>query len=184
MKKVVMVAPPFHSIPPKKGAAVEWWMYQVCKRLTHCEPHIISICEGNEPELESRSGVTIHRIRFGWVYKRIFQKAMRLDPLSYAYRADRILSQVGADIVHVHNMPALFLALAKLGRGSDRHYILHMHNEKQVTNLADNCTVFVVSKYLENFYRKVLPQANIRIIPNGADVDLIRPKWEIGRAHV
>ena len=173
-----MVAPPFHSIPPNKGAAVEWWIYQVCKRLTHYEPHIISICERNEPELENRSGVTIHRIRFGWIYKRIFQKTLRLDPLSYAYRANRILAQVGADIVHVHNMPALFLELAKLGRESDRHYILHMHNEKQDPNLDNNCTLFVVSRYLKNYYRKILPEAHIRIIPNGADVDLIRPKWE------
>ena len=178
MKKVVMVAAPFHSIPPNKGAAVEWWIYQVCKRLTRYEPHIISICEGNEPELENRSGVTIHRIRFGWIYKRIFQKTLRLDPLSYAYRANRILAQVGADIVHVHNMPALFLELAKLGRESDRHYILHMHNEKQEPNLDNNCTLFVVSRYLKNYYRKILPEAHIRIIPNGADVDLIRPKWE------
>ena len=178
MKKVVMVAPPFNSIPPNKGAAVEWWIYQVCKRLTHYESHIISICEDNEPELEDRSGVIIHRIKFGRIYKRIFQKAMRLDPLSYAYRADRILSQVEADIVHVHNMPALFLELAKLGRESDRHYILHMHNEKQDPNLDNNCTLFVVSRYLKNYYRKILPEAHIQIIPNGTDVDLIRPKWE------
>lgn len=178
MKRVVLVAAPFHSIPPNKGAAVEWWIYQVCKRLTQYEPHIISICAENEPELENHSDVTIHRIKFGRIYKRMFQKITRLDPLSYSRRADRIISRVEADIVHVHNMPALFLELEEFGRGSGRLYVLHMHNEKKVANLRSNCELFVVSKYLESYYREILPKAHIQIIPNGADVDVIRPRWE------
>ena len=174
-----MVASPIHSVPPKKGAAVEWWMYQVCKRLTQYEPHIISICEENEPELEDHSGVTIHRIRFGRIYKRMFQKITRLDSLSYALRVHRIVSQLGADIVHVHNTPSLFLELENLGQSSMRNYILHMHNEKQDPNLTNNVQLFVVSKYLENFYRKILPNAHIQIIPNGADISLIQPKWNV-----
>ena len=174
-----MVASPIHSVPPKKGAAVEWWMYQVCKRLTQYEPHIISICEENEPELEDYSGVTIHRIRFGQIYKRMFQKITRLDPLSYGRRVHRIISSLEADIVHVHNTPSLFLELENLGRGSMRHYILHMHNEKQNSNLTSNARLFVVSKYLESFYRQILPNSHIQIIPNGADINLIQPKWNV-----
>ena len=43
MKKIVMVAAPVHPVPPRKGAAVEWWMYQTCRRLGDIEPHIVSI---------------------------------------------------------------------------------------------------------------------------------------------
>lgn len=53
MKKVVMIAPPFYSIPPNKGAAVEWWIYQVSKRLTQYERHVISIVKENELQLKA-----------------------------------------------------------------------------------------------------------------------------------
>ena len=177
-----MVTSPIHSIPPNKGAAVEWWMYQVCKRLTQYEPHIISICEENEPELEEQSGVTIHRIRFGRIYKRMFQKITRLDPLSYAVRAHRIISELGADIVHVHNAPPLFLKLNALGKSNTEQYVLHMHNEKQFPKVNDSVQLFVVSKYLENFYRQILPKAHIQVIPNGVDINVMQPKWNVKSA--
>ena len=179
MKKVFMVAPPFHSIPPTKGAAVEWWIYQVSKRLKHFEPHIISICGSNEPELEIREGVTIHRVKIGRTYRRIFQKILGIDPLSYVRRVDRIIRRIGADIVHVHNMPAMFLELENLGKKRTRHYVLHMHNGKPEPHLTSSSELFVVSQYLANYYRTFVPQANIQIIPNGVDIDQIRPKWEL-----
>jgi UDP-glucose:(glucosyl)LPS alpha-1,2-glucosyltransferase len=174
-----MVTSPIHSIPPNKGAAVEWWMYQVCKRLTQYEPHIISICAENEPELEEQSGVTIHQIRFGRIYKRMFQKITRLDPLPYAVRVHQVISQLGADIVHIHNTPLLFSELENLGKSNARKYVLHMHNEKQYPNLIDNVQLLVCSEYLENYYRQLLPKARIQIIPNGVDIHRIQPKWNL-----
>lgn len=177
MKKSVMISAPIHSIPPRTGAAVEWWMYQVSQRLDGFESHIVAIGKDDEPLVETLQGVAFHRIKIGRVYKRIFQKITRLDPWSYAHRANRIIEQVGADIVHVHNTPPLFTKLVRLNRNPRRCYVLHMHNEKNTDVLPGRCDMFVVSQYLERFYRYKLPQANIRVITNGVDNDVFKPKW-------
>lgn len=178
MTKVVMISSPIHSVPPTKGAAVEWWMYQVSRRLSQFEPHIIAICNGDELAQESCSGVIIHRIKFGRIYKRLFQKITRIDPFSYGRQAVQIIDQIGADIVHVHNSPKLYLELRARDQRSARKYVLHMHNEKKDHGLPADCDLFVVSKFLERYFRDTLPNANITTIPNGVDTALYVPKWQ------
>lgn len=177
MKKIVMIAAPIHSIPPRTGAAVEWWMYQVSQRLIDFEAHIIAIGKENELASETLQDVAFHRIKIGRLYKRVFQKITRLDPWSYARRANRIIDQINADIVHVHNSPPLFHRLLLLNRNSRRQYVLHMHNEKSTTCIPENSNMFVVSQYLEQYYRKQLPKINIRVITNGVDTEAFKPKW-------
>jgi UDP-glucose:(glucosyl)LPS alpha-1,2-glucosyltransferase len=179
MKRAVMISAPIHSVPPKKGAAVEWWMYQVSQRLRNFEPHIIAISNDDEALDESLQGVAFHRIKIGRVYKRIFQKITRWDPWSYGHRANQIIDRLGADIVHVHNTPSLFIKLLRLNRDSRRRYALHMHNEKSTAGLPDSCNLFVVSRYLESYYRDRLPKAKIQIITNGVDTAVFKPKWSV-----
>ena len=65
MKKIAMVAAPVHAVPPRKGAAVEWWMYQTCRHLGDVEPHIVCIAAEGYADEEQRDGIAFHRIRIG-----------------------------------------------------------------------------------------------------------------------
>lgn len=175
MKKVVMVAGPVHPVPPTKGAAVEWWMVQVCQRLKGFEPHIISICSPQYNNEEVRDGIHYHRITIGKAYKRLFQKLTRIDPFGYATRASRIIRKVRPDIVHVHNTPDVFAKIHAQCLAAGALPVLHMHNEMAFPPLPQGTQLFVVSRYLQNWYQASHPEANIKVITNGADIDIIRP---------
>ncbi len=169
-----MVAAPVHPVPPKHGAAVEWWMYQVSRRLAGFEPHIVCIAADDHAAEEHRDGIRFHRIRMGRLYKRLFQKITRLDPWSYARRVARRLDAIRPDIVHVHNAPALFAELARLHRGPAR-FVLHMHNEMPLAALPRGAVLFTVSRYLREWYAARLPDADIRVITNGVDTEAFHP---------
>ncbi len=174
VKKIAMVAAPVHPVPPRKGAAVEWWMYQSCRRLAGVEPHIVCIAAEDYPDTETRDGIAFHRIRLGRLYRRLFQKILGVDPYSYARRVARRLDAIRPDIVHVHNAPALFTALARHYRGPAR-FVLHMHNEMPVAPLPPGAVLFTVSRYLKEWYAARLPGADIRIVTNGVETDNYRP---------
>ena len=174
MKKIVMVAAPVHPVPPRKGAAVEWWMYQTCRRLGDIEPHIVSIAAEGYADEERRDGIAFHRIRIGQLYRRVCQKILGWDPYSYARRVARRLDVIRPDIVHVHNAPALFAELARRYRGPAR-WILHMHNAMPIERLPPGTVLLVVSRYLKNWYAARLPGADIRIVTNGVDTDVFQP---------
>ncbi|OAG27677.1 hypothetical protein [Thermodesulfatator autotrophicus] len=94
MKKVVMIAGPWHPVPPIKGAAVETWIYEVCKRLIKYQAHVISIGSEFLPEREFKDGIFFYRINFGRLYKRIFQKFLGWDVYSYDDRILKILKKL------------------------------------------------------------------------------------------
>ncbi len=174
VRTIAMVAAPVHPVPPRKGAAVEWWMYQSCRRLAGVEPHIVCIATEDRPETETRDGIAFHRVRVGRLYRRVFQKILGIDPYSYAQRVARRLDTIQPGIVHVHNAPALFTELVGHYRGSTR-FVLHMHNEMPVAPLPAGAVLFVVSRYLEKWYGAHLPGADIRIVTNGVDTDVFHP---------
>lgn len=174
MKKIAMVAAPVHPVPPRKGAAVEWWMYQVCRRLADVEPHIVCIAGEDDADEEQRDGIRLHRISIGRLYRRVCQKIFGLDPWSYARRVARRLDTIRPDIVHVHNAPALFAELARCYRGPAR-WILHLHNEMSLDAVPAGVVVFTVSRYLKDWYGARLLGADIRIITNGVDTETFRP---------
>lgn len=169
-----MVAAPVHPVPPRKGAAVEWWMYQTCRHLRDIEPHIVSIAAADYADEEQRDGIAFHRVRIGRLYRRLFQKILGLDPCSYAQRVTRRLALIRPELVHVHNAPALFAELTRYYRGP-AHFILHMHNEMAVAALPPGAVLFTVSHYLKDWYAARLPGADIRIVTNGVDTDTFRP---------
>jgi glycosyltransferase involved in cell wall biosynthesis len=110
----------------------------------------------------------------GRLYKRLFQKITRLDPMSYAHRVVRRLDALRPAIVHVHNAPALFQALVTHYRRPAR-WVLHMHNEMPVAPLPAGVVLVTVSRYLKERYAARLPGTDIRIITNGVDTDVYQP---------
>lgn len=169
-----MVAAPVHPVPPRKGAAVEWWIYQVCRRLTGFEPHVVCIVADELPNEEVSEGIHYHRIRLGRLYRRVFRKILGVDPYSYARRVAQRLDAIRPDVVHVHNAPALFAELVRYCHGLAR-FILHMHNEMPIESLPPAATLLAASRYLKEWYTARRPGTDIRIVTNGVDTETFRP---------
>lgn len=172
-----MVAAPVHPVPPRQGAAVEWWMYQVCRQLDGFEPHILCIAADELPDEEENMGVRYHRIRLGRLYKRLFQKITRLDPLSYAHRVARRLDALRPVIVHVHNAPALFAEIRRRMRWQGARFVLHMQNEMPVAALRNDELLVADSEYLRSWYAARLPGADTAVVTNGVDIGTYQPAW-------
>ncbi|GAB5046711.1 glycosyltransferase [Thermodesulfovibrio sp. TK110] len=179
-KKVLMFAGPVHPIPPIKGAAVESWIYEVSKRVISFEPHIVSIGDIYYPESEYKNGIYFHRINFSPLYRRIFQKMTKLDPLSYPKRVLKIINKIKPDIVHIHNTYKWALpVIEKLDKNIK--IVLHFHNEINIDkeNQVDafiGCSQFIVEIYKKN---NKLKAKHYKCIYNGVDLSKYRPYWEI-----
>lgn len=178
-KKVVMLAGPVHPIPPLKGAAVESWMYEVSKRVISFEAHIVSIGSPYYPMQEYKEGVYFHRIYFSPIYKRIFQKITKLDPLSYPQRVLKIIKKINPDIVHIHNTFKWALPLIEKLHGKTK-IILHFHNEVAVNKNIKIDAFVGCSKYILNLYKKneKIKANYYKHIYNGVDLKKFRPYWE------
>ncbi|MBF0463709.1 MAG: glycosyltransferase [Nitrospirae bacterium] len=175
VKRVVMVSPPFHSVPPLKGAAVEMWMCEVSKRILSFEPHIISISAPYYPDYEYRDGVYHHRVHFGTLYKRLFQKLTRFDPFSYSKRVLKIIHKLNPQIVHLHNSVKWFLPVIKSLYGTATKTVLHLQNEYPVESALSVDAFWGCSSYLMNHYNTSLIDAGTsECIYNGVDLDKYR----------
>lgn len=103
IKKIIFTVTPIFSIPPRGAAAVETWIYQVAKRLS-IPSAIACIKNAGYPEYNKiNDNCDIHYIGFSKVYKRLFQKWTRLDPLPYSQRVlnirDKVTTQEDSVIV-------------------------------------------------------------------------------------
>ncbi|MCW7549776.1 glycosyltransferase [Photorhabdus sp. APURE] len=168
MKNIIFIAPEFHSIPPTYSAAVEWWIYNVAKE---SDVKNIIICKGehNEKKIEiiNESSI-IYRIKISNVYKRIFQKWTRLDPLPYSKRI--ILKAYNESkrnnvILIIHNSIKLYNEIKK--QYPEELMILHMHNKQNTEHLDRKTKLITPSVFLANFFKKEVPDINIKVVPNG-----------------
>ena len=174
-----MINAPIHPIPPSKGAAVEWWMYQVSRRLQSLEPHLLCLAAPGQMMEEVRDGIHFHRARIGRAYRRLFQKITRLDPWSYAHRMARRIDRLQPAILHVHNAPALMPRLRSLCRWKPALILHHMHNAMALESPDPEIHLIVNSRWLQNWYAERYPQHRIDVVTNGVDVDAFRPRWEM-----
>ncbi|WP_420266755.1 glycosyltransferase [Candidatus Magnetominusculus dajiuhuensis] len=175
-KRVLMAAAPVHPVPPLKGAAVEMWIYEVSKRLVGYEPHVVCLADEFYPDKEYKDGIFFHRIRFGRVYRRLFQKLTRLDPFSYNDRILRLIREISPEIVHMHNSIKRFTPLIKAVRdcGLSRT-MLHVQNEFPVDEPLELDAFTGCSQYIMNHYAgKPIAAAHKFCIYNGVDLDRFR----------
>jgi glycosyltransferase involved in cell wall biosynthesis len=179
-KKVVMVAGPVHPVPPLKGAAVETWMYEVSRRLTRFEPHIISIADPFYPSREYKDGIFFYRIHFSRLYKRLFQKLTKLDPRSYHKRVAELIAEIDPDIVHLHQFTRWLDPMSKVMKKEGMKTILHMHNEPGVIPEAEVDAFVGCSKFIVDCYRKTrLKSKSFSHLYCGVDLARFMPFWDV-----
>ncbi|EAB9862833.1 lipopolysaccharide N-acetylglucosaminyltransferase [Salmonella enterica] len=170
--KIIFTVTPIFSIPPRSAAAVETWMYQVAQR-TNIPNRIACIKnEGYSDFLKVNDHCSVHRIGFSRLYKRLFQKWTRLDPLPYSQRILNIAKDFNVtddSVIIVHNSIKLYRQIRK--RAPNAKMVMHMHNAFEPDGLDQNVKMIVPSLFLKNHYQAYLPDADIAIVPNGIDLD-------------
>ncbi|MER2474287.1 glycosyltransferase [Photorhabdus laumondii] len=168
MKNIIFIAPEFHSIPPTYSAAVEWWIYNVAKEL-NVKNMIICKGEHNEKKTEIiNKNSTIYRVKISRIYKRIFQKWTRLDPLPYSKRIILKVYQENkkSDLVLIiHNSIRLYNEIKKYY--PEELLILHMHNKQNIEHLDCRTKLITPSIFLADFFKKEVPGINVKVVPNG-----------------
>ncbi|EBU3115374.1 lipopolysaccharide N-acetylglucosaminyltransferase [Salmonella enterica] len=170
--KLVLTVTPIFSIPPRSAAAVETWMYQVAQR-TIIPNRIACIKnEGYSDFLKVNDHCSVHRIGFSRLYKRLFQKWTRLDPLPYAQRILNIAKDfkiTNDSVIIIHNSMKLYRQIRE--RAPQAKMIMHMHNAFEPDEGLDkNVKMIVPSMFLKQHYQTYLPDADIAIVPNGIDL--------------
>ncbi|ECG1335569.1 UDP-glucose--(glucosyl)LPS alpha-1,2-glucosyltransferase [Salmonella enterica subsp. indica] len=170
--KLVLTVTPIFSIPPRGAAAVETWMYQVARR-TKIPNRIACIKnEGYSDFLKVNDHCSVHRIGFSRLYKRLFQKWTRIDPLPYSQRILNIAKDFNVtddSVIIVHNSIKLYRQIRK--RAPKAKMVMHMHNAFEPDGLDQNVKMIVPSLFLKKHYQTYLPDADIAIVPNGIDLE-------------
>jgi len=170
--KIIFTVTPIFSIPPRGAAAVETWMYQVAQRTTIPNRIVCIKNEGYSDYTQVNDNCSIHRIGFSRVYKRIFQKWTRLDPLPYSQRILNIANDfpiTDKSVIVVHNSMKLYRQIRE--RAPQTKIVLHMHNAFEPKGLNPDIKMIVPSQFLKNYYQAYLPDADIVIVDNGIDLD-------------
>ncbi|MCV5333996.1 UDP-glucose--(glucosyl)LPS alpha-1,2-glucosyltransferase, partial [Escherichia coli] len=82
---------------------------------------------------------SIHRVGFSRIYKRLFQKWTRLDPLPYSQRILNIAHDfpiTKESVIVVHNSMKLYTQIRK--RAPQARVVIHMHNAFEPKLLEQN----------------------------------------------
>lgn len=170
--KIIFTVTPIFSIPPRGAAAVETWIYQVAQR-TRIPNRVTCIKNKGYKNMSMiNDHCSVHRIGFSRLYKRLFQKWTRLDPLPYSQRILNIAKDFNVtddSVIIVHNSIKLYRQLRK--RAPKAKMVMHMHNAFEPDGLDQNVKMIVPSMFLKKHYQEYLPDADIAIVPNGIDPD-------------
>ncbi|NDL01281.1 glycosyltransferase [Photorhabdus bodei] len=168
MKNIIFIAPEFHSIPPTYSAAVEWWIYNVAKELS-VKNMIICKGEHNEKKTEiTNENSIIYRIKISGIYKRIFKKWTRLDPLPYSKRIVLKAYQENKksdSVLIIHNSIKLYNEIKKFY--PEELLFLHMHNKQNIEHLDCRTKLITPSIFLADFFKKAVSGINVKVVPNG-----------------
>ncbi|WET40762.1 lipopolysaccharide N-acetylglucosaminyltransferase [Citrobacter enshiensis] len=177
--KIIFTVTPIFSIPPRGAAAVETWMYQVAQT-TRIPNRIVCIKnEGYTDYSRVNENCSIHRIGFSRIYKRIFQKWTRLDPLPYSQRILNVakdFSVTDKSVIAVHNSMKLYRQIRQ--RAPQANVVIHMHNAFEPKGLEKNVKMIVPSMFLKNYYHSYLPEADIAIVPNGINLEIYQSDYK------
>lgn len=180
MLKVVHILPPYNPVPPVNSAGTELRVVNVAKREKSFEPYIISGYFPHQNQREYLNGVTHIRIKIGSLYKRLFQKIIRIDPNIFFRKAGEIIKEVNPQIIHIHNEPKVLSGI--LPYIGNRKVVVHIANEKpfdrKTTGRVDHfivCSHFI-SEWLIREYG--IDNHLVSTIYTGTDTDTIKPWWE------
>lgn len=180
---VAHLLPDHNPFPPTYAAGTELRVEQVARRQSRYRPVVVCGWFEGQPEIEEQGPMQIRRIRVGRMYRRLFRKITRLDPLPYAERMWRIAREERAEILHIHNEPKLLAGLLPRLQGSSLPVIVHVANEKPLPKDAVGRVQRWVacSRYIRDWLvgENGIAAERVQVIYTGVDAASRRPSWEI-----
>ncbi len=189
MSKITIahLLPSYNPFPPVSPAGTELRVEQVSLCQQRYRPVVICGAFGEQPLTEERGKMKIRRIKIGKLYRRLFQKLTRIDPLPYPSRMWDIIKEENAALLHIHNEPKLLAGLARRIAQHPLPVVVHIANEKPVIphNIPLVTKWVACSRYMAEWLkdRYGIPESNIRVIYTGVDISSRRPHWEIEPAY-
>lgn len=115
--------------------------------------------EGHSDFLKVNDHCSVHRIGFSRLYKRLFQKWTRLDPLPYSQRILNIAKDFNVtddSVIIVHNSIKLYRQIRK--RAPKAKMVMHMHNAFEPDGLDQNVKTIVPNGIdLEAYQKNAVP---------------------------
>lgn len=174
MQTVAHLLPAYNPFPPVYPAGTELRVEQVSLRQRRFRPVVVCGHFEGQPEAEAIGAMHIRRVRVGRLYRRLFQKLTRLDPLPYAERLRRVAGEEGAALLHVHNEPKLLFRTAL-------PLVVHVANEKPIDaeRVAWVTRWVAASRYIARWLEKDhrIPAERIQVIYTGVDIAARPPLW-------
>ena len=139
MKQVIAhLLPDYNPFPPRYPAGTELRVEQVALRQQRFRPLVVCGWFPGQAESEVCESMNIRRIKVGRIYRRLFKKITRIDPLPYAERMWRVIGDEGAALLHIHNEPKLLAGMYARLRVDPRPVVVHVANEKPLPKQAMN----------------------------------------------
>jgi len=184
MKRTVAHLVPDHNpFPPAYAAGTELRVEQVARRQRRYRAVVVCGWFEGQAETEEQGTMRIRRIRVGRLYRRLFRKITRLDPLPYTERMWRIALEEGAEILHIHNEPKLLAGLSGRLKEAALPVVVHVANEKALPKHAvGRVTRWVAcSRYIGDWLtgENGISAERVQVIYTGVDAAARRPRWEI-----
>ena len=180
---VTHLLPNYNAFPPVIPAGTELRVEQVSLRQQRYRPVVVCGWFPGQPEAEQIGAMAVRRIRFSPLYRRLFQKITRLDPLPYGERMWRLIQQEGARILHIHNEPKLLAMLAKRLRQQPMPVVVHIANQKPFRreDLSLVTRFVACSEFMANWLIKTydIEPARVQVIYTGVDVQGRPPIWAV-----
>ncbi|MBM3346815.1 MAG: glycosyltransferase family 4 protein [Betaproteobacteria bacterium] len=180
---IAHLLPEYNPFPPVFPAGTELRVEQVARRQRRYRPVVICRAFPGQADTEVIEAMTVRRVRIGRLYRRLFQKITRLDPLPYTDRMWRVARAEGAALLHVHNEPKLLAGVHRHLLRTRMPTVVHVANEKPLPRVSlDVVTHWVAcSRYIRDWIARDhgIAPARISVIYTGVDAAGCRPAWEI-----
>ncbi|HEY6822534.1 MAG TPA: glycosyltransferase family 4 protein [Burkholderiales bacterium] len=187
MKTVAHLLPNYNPFPPVFPAGTELRVEQVSRRERRYRPVVVCGHFAGQAESETLGAMHVRRIRIGRVYRRVFQKLTRLDPVPYTARMWRIVQEEHAALVHIHNEPKLLSALGERLTTAGRPVVVHVANEKPIDPASIPLVArwLAASRYIAGWleHKNGISPRKIKVVYTGVDLRAHAAWWQIAPAE-
>jgi glycosyltransferase involved in cell wall biosynthesis len=178
---------PHGDVPDVRGFSPAIVAWQHALRLRRFEPLLFCANETGRAAKEAHFGIPIHRMRVSRLYRRVFCKWTRWDPLPLHRRVSSPVRRAAIALWHAHQLE-FPVADFKRALRKPLPVIVHAH----VTAQRYHAERGLAERYLavSDYVRRTLaeekgyPPERIAVLPNGVDTNLFRPGDEAERAAI
>lgn len=177
---------PHGGIPDRRGFAPALVASEIVRRLVFCKNFFVCNQEGENEKIEFDPELgDIYRIRETWLYRKLFKKITRFDPLPLHGDLAGLTRKICPDLIHIHQIE--FRVNDFRRKAGAIPLVIHNHvvghDFSSIRGEAD--AYIAVSEYVrQDMLMRGWPTQNIYVIPNGVDTELFKPCTSAHKEHI